>query len=531
MLPVDIEQFWKDDILAHEYNCFSPRRPQAAFGIWLMDDVVFGELDAPGADQETLPYHVRLDLNRRYNDKAEAIIGRRLMYEDIPAPDATFPAVRQIGQVFGGRYVRNGHSLWLERCCDTPKELEQVLDRVERIDLRRFILPPNWDSEKRRIYETYGRRPAQWRMVRGPITLASSLYGGENMVYLIVDEPDLARRFSRVISDVIFDIATIMDEEAGYAPGEASPGFKFNDDDCYLMTPEMYELFGLPVLKRIFEHFSPDPGDPRFQHSDSDMGHLVPVLARLDLTGCNFGPKVSFDHIRRHMPRTRVDGVLDPMAMMRNDEVEIIAQVKRDCAQARATRGLNVCTAGVVNNGTKLDEHSRRHARHSEVWKILNSLRQTRRWAGRRRCPSPTQSPLFARLPAGTIAGKHFPDNRFRQPTRRLLQRRNSIRQRNPATVRRQVKYAHNTNNMQPHSLRNRRTAALVDEQKIRRKLCRQGYRLRLTRTKSQALWHLARPTDTYPRRQGFHPPPHRLRRPRVAQLCKYRRRYDYPFK
>ena len=25
------------------------------------------------------------------------------------------------------------------------------------MDIRSFILPPNWDEEKRRIYETYGK--------------------------------------------------------------------------------------------------------------------------------------------------------------------------------------------------------------------------------------------------------------------------------------------------------------------------------------------------------------------------------------
>jgi len=184
--------------------------------------------------------------------------------------------------------------------------------------------------------------------------LATSIYGVENLIYLIIDEPDLALRFSQTISDVIFAYGTIMDEEAGYKPGEAPTGFGFADDNCYLLTPEMYEFFAYPILKRIFDYWSPNPGDRRYQHSDSDMKHLLPVLAKLNLTGCNFGPTVLVEDIRKYMPNTRIDGCISPLTFMRNDEEAIIAEVKRDCEMAKGTRGLNLTTAGSINNGTLL---------------------------------------------------------------------------------------------------------------------------------------------------------------------------------
>ena len=48
---------------------------------------------------------------------------------------------------------------------------------------------------------------------------------------------------------------------------------------------------------------APAPGDYRYQHSDSAMGHLLPLLADFDLTGCNFGPTVTVREIRKYMPR------------------------------------------------------------------------------------------------------------------------------------------------------------------------------------------------------------------------------------
>ncbi|HOQ07881.1 MAG TPA: uroporphyrinogen decarboxylase family protein [Clostridiales bacterium] len=353
-LDVDLEQFWKDDELAHKDNCFSPDAPQVALGIRMSEECVFAELGEEGNPWGYTPRERRLELNKRYNDKAEKIVGMRLLPETLPEPDAEFPYVKRIGEVFEGKYIHNGVAEWLEGSVSTPQELEKLLDRVEKLDLREFMLPPDWESEKKRIYEKYGIKPPLLRHIRGPVTLATSIYGAENLIFLILDEPDLAKRFSDVICKVIIDMATIMDEEAGYDETNRPGGFSFADDNCCLLSPEMYEFFGYPILKAVFDKFSPNPEDMRYQHSDSDMGHLLPILGRLNLTGCNFGPKVLVDEIRKYMPKTRIDGCLSPMTFMRNDIEAIIDEVRRDCEMAKGSRGLNLSTAGSINNGSLL---------------------------------------------------------------------------------------------------------------------------------------------------------------------------------
>lgn len=39
---------------------------------------------------------------------------------------------------------------------------------------------------------------------------------------------------------------------------------------------------------------------------------------------------------------------------MHNDEAGIIKEVKRDCEMSKAQRGLNIATAGSINNGSLL---------------------------------------------------------------------------------------------------------------------------------------------------------------------------------
>lgn len=354
-LDLDIEQFWKDDELAHQENCFSKNAPQAALGIRMSNECVYAELGEEGHPWDPIDPVRQAELNKRYNDKAERIVGRRLLQESFDT--VHFPQVKRIGEVFGSRYEFVNHSEWLHRCAETPEEVEKMLDRVEKLDIRAFMLPENWESEKKRIFEETGRLPGRMRHIRGPVTLACSLMGEENFIFLVLDEPDLAKRFSETITKVVITMGDIMDEEAGVKPEERGKyGFSFADDNCCLLTPEMYEFFGYPILRDVFAHFASDEKASRFQHSDSDMGHLLPILGRLNLTGVNFGPNVLVPEIRKYLPNARIDGCLAPFAFMRNDEKEIIAQVRRDCEAARENGyGLNVATAGSINNGSLLE--------------------------------------------------------------------------------------------------------------------------------------------------------------------------------
>ena len=361
LYDVDLEQFWKDNDLSLRNNCFDPEAPQVPFGVNMGSELVFAELGVEGDPWGYTDPMVMRDYARRYNDKAEKILGRRLLMEDYPLNNQRFPKVRLHGEVFGGEYKMVSGVVWLESDIKTPKALEKMLDRVDKMDLRSFILPPEWDTEKKRIFEETGLRPDSrqngGRRVRGPVTLAMSIYGVENMIFLMYDAPELAHRFFQKIGDVLIGYADILDAEAGETDNQHHLGYRFFDDNCCMLNEELYEEFAFPVLKRVFEHCCPDPAvDPRYQHSDSAMAHLLPILGRLDFNGVNFGPTVLLDQIRPYMPNTRVDGCLSPMTLMSNDTEAVIKEVRRDCEMVKAlgTRGLRIDAAGSTNQGTKL---------------------------------------------------------------------------------------------------------------------------------------------------------------------------------
>lgn len=351
--PVDLAAFWGEQ----ERACaapFSPQTPVMPFGIRMSGECVYDELGI-AADYWRYDHDEpwRLELHRRYNEIAVATVGRPLLPEAVGDPERRWPAVRGLHDLFEARNEWHDWSWWLRPSASTRDELVALLDRVDKKKIREEILPPGWTEAKERL-RALGIPPPRYRAQRGPITFACSIFGPENLIFLIQDDPPLAARFRDTILRCMLGIADVLDEEAGDAP-EASPrGFYFLDDNCCLLTPAMYEFFGYPILKGVFDRFAPLPGHMRGQHSDSAMGHLLPILGELGLTTVNFGPTVPIPSIRRWLPRAVIHGQLAPFTFSNHDRVGMVTETLRDFEFSRADRGVVFTTAGSINNGSRL---------------------------------------------------------------------------------------------------------------------------------------------------------------------------------
>lgn len=67
-----------------------------------------------------------------------------------------------------------------------------------------FIIPQDWD-----IHKAIGCKVPVFRWLRGPCTFATSIYGSENLMFLLCDDPGLFARFSDVIGRAILGIARV----------------------------------------------------------------------------------------------------------------------------------------------------------------------------------------------------------------------------------------------------------------------------------------------------------------------------------
>lgn len=353
MAPLDVAGFWAEQDLA----CAAPwsfETPVLPFGIRMSGECVFDELGiAPDYWRYDHDEPWRLELNRLYNRRAERLVGRTLLSEAASDPQRRWPAVAGLHDLFEARNEWHDWSCWLRPSASTRAELVALLDRIDHKDIRSKILPANWADEKARLL-SLGVPPPRYRAQRGPITFACSVFGPENLIYLIQDDPPLAARFRDTILRCMLGIAEVLDEEAGDTPDTSPRGFYFLDDNCCLLTPAMYEFFGYPILKGLFDRFAPLPGQMRGQHSDSAMAHLLPILGSLGLTTVNFGPTVSITEIRRWLPNAVIHGQLAPFTFSNNDIFGMVAETLRDFELSREQRGVVFTTAGSINNGSLL---------------------------------------------------------------------------------------------------------------------------------------------------------------------------------
>lgn len=176
LAPVDLEQFWQDQAVAGK-DPFGKDIPQCPFGASTTWECIFDEL---GIEQDWWRFdhdpQWALDLKKRYNDKAEKIVGRRLLGERLPSTEKGWPPIKELHHIFDAENVWEGGktgSWWLKQSANTPEELAALLDRVEQRleNLRDFMLPENWEDEKARMLGL-GRKVPAYRGQRGPCTFA-----------------------------------------------------------------------------------------------------------------------------------------------------------------------------------------------------------------------------------------------------------------------------------------------------------------------------------------------------------------------
>ncbi len=345
---LDLHRFWLENAQStgKPFRTDKPRAPAivAVDDHWLMEEM-------------RLPVTVRYyqdaaylaQINRACNDRCEPVIGRRPFNENVEGPSPL-----RIEELFGcRRELIEGGTPWLESTHNDIADLTALLDRVERLS----------DAEFRELVFSTGYRPKRLPAgpngqpatvtprSRGPATVGTSVIGTTRWAYWLVDHPDEMHRFYALLADTLVRYHRLLAAQQG----AVVRGFCWLDDNCALLSPAMYEEFCMPVMRQVFNTFASAPGDQRFQHSDSDMGHLLPLLATLDFTAVNFGPNILAADIRRLMPRTEICGQVAPMTLRNGTLEQVVAEVRRDFAAVGGDGGLSIHTAGSISAGTSLE--------------------------------------------------------------------------------------------------------------------------------------------------------------------------------
>ncbi|MFI5384614.1 MAG: uroporphyrinogen decarboxylase family protein [Fimbriimonadales bacterium] len=339
----NLEQFWRENELS-DRKPFRTDKPRAPITVAVDDHWLLQEMQVPSTVRYFADPGYRVEVNRACNDRCEESLGRRFFSEAVDPP-----AVLRIEEVMGShRELVEGGTPWLEPGVSSIDEMRSRLSEIE-----------GWSDAYLRqvIFATGGQvarsegRPVVTPGSRGPATQATSILGTMNSMYWLIDYPADMERFFDVLGDIIIRYHRIMESETGVV----FRGYSWLDDNCALYSPELYERFCYPVVKRVMDAFAPDPADHRFHHSDSEMRHLLPLLSALGFHGVNLGPAIPAFLIRRHVPHAVIHGCVAPNTLRDRGLDAVVAEVRRDFAAVGADGGLVVTTCGSISAGTSLE--------------------------------------------------------------------------------------------------------------------------------------------------------------------------------
>jgi uroporphyrinogen decarboxylase len=200
-----------------------------------------------------------------------------------------------------------------------------------------------WDQRKA------AGKPLPWlgSGSRGPATIMTSILSAEDVFFWMEDHPDLMRRFSELLAAKMIELNRVLRQFSG----NHHAGWWITDDNCALFNRELYREYCYPVLEAVMEALA--PGDaPRYQHSDSNMEHLLDYQYALGIRSVNYGPEIDARNIRLKMPGAMIHGHMPPFLLRNAGPEEIRERVVSDFAKAGEGGGLTVTTAGSLAAGT-----------------------------------------------------------------------------------------------------------------------------------------------------------------------------------
>lgn len=343
----DLQTFWSENDVAHKAKPSKRKRIPIQFSV---DDHYL--LETLGI-KSTLRYYgdfsYRMQTHRQMNDLMEAELGRRFFQEgEYEAPEPV-----RFEVLMGARWeLREGSTPWLESSVQDEDDLDKIIEQAEKLDMKKVALPENWAELKSNWEEKSGKKLKHGgSFARGPATMATSILGTTNTCLFMMDEPERMDAFFDVLGRQLVNWHKVLMEATDNVHAD---GYALADDNCCLFPPAQYERFCAPVLKRLFQNFAPDPTHRRYQHSDSAMGHLMPILSELGVNAVNLGPTLHPLEIRKAFPNAEIHGHLAPMTLRNGTYSEIAEAVRRDIDAVGGDGRMVACTAGSMMGGTPM---------------------------------------------------------------------------------------------------------------------------------------------------------------------------------
>ena len=337
---LDVTAFWEENAAC---NGFTTAKPRCSLGFSPDDHWLFEFLEVPSTLRYYRDKSYRDGLHREANRVTMQYVGRTFFDEDTWVGQP-----KRIENLFGCEFAyHEGGTPWLVPVTDDPDTFARILDRVEGTDLETWALPEDYRKEWESRKAAQKPLPKLGGGSRGPATVMTSILTAETTFFWLYDHPELMARFRDLLAQKMVELNRVLRQFSG----NTTPGWWIADDNCTLFNEELYREYCVPVLQRVMDVLAPE-GAPRFQHSDSAMGHLLDAQRELGIRRVNYGPTLDVALIRARMPEAMIDGHTPPFLLRNGSPAEIEARVIGDFEKDGGVGGLHVTTSGSLAAGT-----------------------------------------------------------------------------------------------------------------------------------------------------------------------------------
>lgn len=337
---LDTRAFWDENLLCGD---FTTQKPRCAASFSPDDHWLFEFMNVPS----TLRYYrdkaYRDDLHHQVNTITQEYVSKTFFDED------TWEySPKRIENLFGCEFeYREGGTPWFVPVTADAEEFSRILDHAANTNLETWAFSADFLSEWETHRSAGKQMPSLGTGSRGPATIMTSVLQVETVFLWCYDHPELISRFRDLLAEKMVELNTLLRRFSC----NTQPGWWITDDNCALFNRNLYKEYCVPVLEKVLDAMAPGAA-PRYQHSDSSMGHLLDYQYDLGIREVNYGPKVDIALIREKMPDAMIYGHIPPFLLRNNRPEEIKARILDDFQKVGHTGGLTITTAGSLAAGT-----------------------------------------------------------------------------------------------------------------------------------------------------------------------------------
>jgi uroporphyrinogen decarboxylase len=339
---LDVAAFWAEDKLCQAMH--TTQKPRCPISLGVDDHWLFEFLGVTTTNRYYHDKAYRDSLHRESNALTRQHLGKPFFDEDTWEHQP-----KRIENLFGAEFAyHDGGTPWFVSATDDPAEFARILDRAEVTNVKEWALPEPFRREWEARKAAGKSLPHLGTGSRGPATIMTSVLRPETVFFWIYDHPELMRRFRDVLKVKMVELNRALRAFSGHT----QPGWWITDDNCALFSRELYRKYCFPILERVLNEFA--SGGWRYQHSDSDMAHLLDQQYELGIRRVNYGPNIDVALIRARMPDAEIHGRLPPFLLRNGSPEAIRVRVRGDFEKAGGTGAMVLAGAGSIAGGTGL---------------------------------------------------------------------------------------------------------------------------------------------------------------------------------